>query len=260
MRYGQLDFEHQTPVERAIARLKQFEPPEGYYLAFSGGKDSVALLGLAQQSGVMFDAHHSLTTIDPPELVQFVKTCPVQIEYPEKSFHQLVQYHGLPLRQSRWCCQELKERGGSGRIVLTGIRAQESTKRKGRNMVETCYLDSTKRFVHPIIDWSKADVWAYIRDRNLSYCSLYDEGFERLGCILCPMTRDTERQMKRWPKTCEAIKHSVYRLWNQRSTVGTSRTTPAQFLRKHPTPEALWQWWIDRDAHLPNECEQRLFD
>lgn len=29
-----------TPIQRAIHRLQSFEPPDGYYVAFSGGKDS----------------------------------------------------------------------------------------------------------------------------------------------------------------------------------------------------------------------------
>ena len=33
-------FEKRDKVELAIMRLREFEPPEGYYLAFSGGKDS----------------------------------------------------------------------------------------------------------------------------------------------------------------------------------------------------------------------------
>jgi len=249
-RRGQLDFENTTPVERAIARLRQFEPSEGYYLAFSGGKDSVALMGLANEADVRFDAHHSLTTIDPPELVQFVKTCPVQVDKPSKSFHQWMQSEGIPTRTRRWCCKRLKERGGSGRIVLTGIRAAESTARRRRRMVETCYQDSTRRFVHPIIDWTTADVWAYIRDRKLPYCSLYDEGFARLGCVLCSMSGDTKIHLARWPKTCEAIKHSVYRYW-ERQTKGGQR---------FPTPGSLWLWWLDRDSKAPSEYEQRLFD
>ena len=249
-RYGQLDFEYTTPVERALARLRQFEPPEGYYLAFSGGKDSVALLGLANEAGVRFDAHHSLTTIDPPELVKFVKTCLVQIDKPPKSFNQLVVEAGLPGRIRRWCCRELKERGGGGRIVLTGIRAAESKKRQGRRMVETCWIDPTRRLVHPIIDWTEGDVWAYIRGRNLPYCSLYDEGFKRLGCVLCPMRRDTQIDIVRWPKTCEAIRKAAYRYW-ARHTKGTLR---------FKTPEVFWQWWIDRDSKAPSEYEQRLFD
>jgi len=45
-------------IKIAIRRLQQFEPPEGYYLAFSGGKDSTVLLHLAKASGVKYDAHY----------------------------------------------------------------------------------------------------------------------------------------------------------------------------------------------------------
>ena len=53
--------------EIAIDRLREFEPPEGYYVAFSGGKDSITVLDLVRRSGVKYDAHYSLTTVDPPE-------------------------------------------------------------------------------------------------------------------------------------------------------------------------------------------------
>lgn len=70
---GQLNMAGLNKVETAIERLKTFEPPEGYYLAFSGGKDSVVIKGLADMAGVKYDAHYNLTTVDPPELVQFIK-------------------------------------------------------------------------------------------------------------------------------------------------------------------------------------------
>ena len=54
--------------EISIQRLKDFEPKEGYYVAFSGGKDSVVLLDIVKRSGVKFDAHYNITGIDPPEL------------------------------------------------------------------------------------------------------------------------------------------------------------------------------------------------
>lgn len=63
----------ENKVETAINRLKAFEPPEGYFLAFSGGKDSVVIKRLAEMAGVKFDAHYSVTSVDPPELVRFVK-------------------------------------------------------------------------------------------------------------------------------------------------------------------------------------------
>ena len=58
-------------VAVAIDRLRYFEPPEGYYLAFSGGKDSQTIYHLSKEAGVKFDAHFNLTTVDPPRISTF---------------------------------------------------------------------------------------------------------------------------------------------------------------------------------------------
>lgn len=60
--------------QAAIERLKSFEPEEGYYLAYSGGKDSDCIKILAQLAGVKFKAVHNLTTVDAPETVQYIKS------------------------------------------------------------------------------------------------------------------------------------------------------------------------------------------
>lgn len=60
-------------VETVLKRLKTFEPADGYYLAFSGGKDSVVIKALADMAGVKYDAHYNVTSVDPPELVRFIK-------------------------------------------------------------------------------------------------------------------------------------------------------------------------------------------
>jgi phosphoadenosine phosphosulfate reductase len=113
-------------VTDAIERIRGYAPLAGhggYRLAFSGGKDSVVILELCKMAGVKFEAHHSLTTIDPPELVQFIRNTPgVIIDRPEKSFFELLITHGFPLRHKRWCCAKLKEGGGKGRLVITGVR------------------------------------------------------------------------------------------------------------------------------------------
>jgi len=232
----------------AIARIREFEPealrmhPNGYWLAFSGGKDSVVILDLTKRADVSFEAHYNLTTVDPPELVHFIKTFPeVRIDRPPLTMWQLIRKEGMPPRRNaRFCCQELKERGGTGRLTITGVRWGESNRRAKRQMREACYRDKTKRYLHPIIDWPTDAVWEYIRERRLRYCSLYDEGFERLGCVLCPMTSDIERHLARWPKLCAGWERAIKSTFRP-GYVSRSGTTFA-------SAEEYWRWWLDRNA------------
>lgn len=72
---------------------------------------------------------------------------------------------------------------------------------RNNKMVEMCYKTHTTT-VNPIIDWDEAEVWEFIHEYNVPYCSLYDEGFKRLGCIGCPMgsKEQREREFERYPK------------------------------------------------------------
>jgi phosphoadenosine phosphosulfate reductase len=67
-------------IKIAIERLRTFEPAEGYYVAFSGGKDSITILDLVKKSGVKYDAPFNLTTVDPPELLKFIKKNHSEVE------------------------------------------------------------------------------------------------------------------------------------------------------------------------------------
>lgn len=235
----QLYLNGKTLEEITLERLKEFEPEEGYYLAFSGGKDSVVLLDLAKRAGVKFDAHYNLTTVDPPELVWFIRRQhpEVIIEKPKMSMWQLIVANKVPpTRLMRYCCKELKERGGSGRLTLTGIRWSESTSRSKRRMIEHCRTDHTKNFLHPIIDWNESDVWGYIRQFNIPYCTLYDFGIKRLGCIGCPMKNQQDRQN-------EFVKYPLYQTAYLRAF--------SRMLKAREGMATLWKseyevlnWWI----------------
>ena len=251
----QLNFAGLNKVEVAIMRLKEFEPPEGYYFADSYGKDSCVVRKLLQVSGVKFDAHYSQSGIDPPELVRFGRRhhSNTIIDRPAMSMWKGIMAKGMPRRQARWCCELIKEKHGGGRRVVTGIRWQESPRRKNRQMFEVCRTDDTKYFLHPIIDWTTNDVWEFIHQENIPYCSLYNEGFKRLGCVLCPMEtpRQTQLALMRFPKLAEAWKRACYRYY-EKGTEGVKRWD---------SPEAFWQWWISRKGEPKvNEAQCIMFD
>jgi phosphoadenosine phosphosulfate reductase len=213
----QQDLNGKSFEDVAIANIQKYEPDEGYYLAFSGGKDSIVIYDLAVRAGVKFDAHFSRTTVDPPEVLKFIKeNYPSVIwEKPRMSMYKLILKKGmLPTRNARFCCSELKEIGGPGRIVMLGIRAMESTRRKNRKLFEQSYRCKSKWFLNPILEWSNYDVWSYIRRREIPYCSLYDEGAERIGCILCPMQtpRGMNWDAKRYPQHYMAYLNTVRKL------------------------------------------------
>lgn len=119
--------------QRAIQYLKSFEPEsEPYFLCYSGGKDSDCIRILAELAGVKHDLEHNHTTVDAPETVRYVRSIKgVHINYPEFTMWQLIVKRRMPpTRIARYCCEELKERGGKGRIRITGVRWAESSNRK----------------------------------------------------------------------------------------------------------------------------------
>lgn len=255
-------------VEKAINRLKTFEPKEGYYLAFSGGKDSIVIKRLAEIAKVKFDAHYNRTSVDPPELIRYIKKYHPDVEFSSTTtMWKLIPRKLMPpTRLVRYCCEVLKEHGGEGRFVITGVRWAESTRRKNnrsmvetnfgskskkdnivihlnndndaaRRMVEQCTLKS-KHVLNPIIDWSDSEVWEFIRRYNLPYCELYDQGFDRLGCIGCPMqgTKGMERDFERYPKFKKAYLRAFDRMLQVRKEKGLETDWK--------TAEEVMNWWL----------------
>ena len=237
-------------VQIAIDRLKAFEPVDGYWLAFSGGKDSVVIKRLAQMAGVKFEAHYSVTSVDPPELVRFIKDVHpgVSFDIPRyKDGTAITMWNLIPLKRmppfrvARYCCEKLKESAGDGRVIVTGVRWAESANRKknrnlvdiqtgkkseaiiynddndeARRAVEQCYR-THKTLVNPIIDWTDDDVWEFIKCNEVSYCCLYDQGYKRLGCIGCPMNHAAAAaELEDYPKYKDAYLRAFARMIKER--------------------------------------------
>lgn len=164
--------------QQAIDFLRSMERDDPMCLGFSGGKDSVVILDLAERSGIKYNAFYANTTVDPPGTISFIKKnySHVQILHPKKSFFQLVENKGLPSRMRRFCCEKLKEQYGIGQRTIEGMRAGES---QSRALYEPEQCDIRKwmkgaKHILPILTWSEADVWNYIRKYGLPYSKYYD--------------------------------------------------------------------------------------
>lgn len=153
--------QHSVELIRKAEKLALiYDPENGFYNTFSGGKDSQALYYIVKMSGVKFQTHMSLTSVDPADVVRFVKTqYPSVIRHkPKKSIYDIAITKGiLPTMTKRWCCSEYKEIGGAGKVKLIGIRREESVKRSKRNEVEV----SSKKFsgnIEEFKEWSNKQI------------------------------------------------------------------------------------------------------
>ena len=238
-------------------------------------------------AGVKYDAHYSLTTVDPPELVQFIKEhhSDVEIDIPrDKDGNRVTMWNLIPkklmppTRRARYCCQELKERGGDGRLCITGVRWAESANRKNnqgvvtvyggkdmkelrendsfmstskggvvltndnapdREWMEWCY-QRNKTVINPIIDWTDDEVWEFIKEFNVPYCKLYDQGHKRLGCIACPMSGGgrMKKELERYPKYKNAYRRAFNKMIEERKEKGLKT--------EWKTGEDVMKWWIGK--------------
>lgn len=184
------------------------------YVSFSGGKDSLVVLDLARTSLKQreFKAFFLNTGIEFPETVEFVRHSCQEMKIPfeevsaDSAFWEQVGKFGPPAKDFRWCCKVCKLasagdlEAGKGScsfsnketvssvayLTIDGKRKHESFSRARIAANETNPFVPAQLNIFPIRDWKALEVWLYIYWRGLSYNPLYDLGFERVGCWLCP--------------------------------------------------------------------------
>lgn len=201
-------------IRKSEKMALRLDPENGFYNTFSGGKDSQCLYYLVKLAGVKHKTYMNLTSVDPPEVIRFVKQHYPDVELikPRMSIFEMAKRkHILPTMRFRWCCAEFKEMSGVGKVTLIGIRKQESARRakreeistniKGKRAEETfdqwseheeqmvsCVGGKDKVLVSPIIYWTERDVWEFLNKNGIPHCKLYDEGRTRIGCLCCPIS------------------------------------------------------------------------
>lgn len=268
--------------EASNMSLKIYEKP--LIVTTSGGKDSSVCVELAQIAGIPFEVQHNHTTADAPETVYFVRNefkrleekgikCtinyPVYKGKPTSMWDLIPQKKIPPTRIVRYCCDVLKERGGVNRFISTGVRWEESTKRKergiyeavpkkkenrmklnndndeNRRLFETCQLKA-KRIVNPIIDWTEEDVWDFLHERKCPVNPLYCEQ-SRVGCIGCPMAgKGRTKQFQRWPKYKQMYMRAFEKMIKARKENGLKNI--------FETAQEVFNWWMEYDV-LPGQMQ-----
>lgn len=274
----------QTAIKRLQEASKMsldvYEQP--LVVTTSGGKDSSVCIELALRSRIPFEVMHNLTTADAPETVYFIrnefkkleeKGIKCTINYPyykgkRTSMWNLIPQKLMPpTRLVRYCCEVLKETGGENRFIVTGVRWDESTKRKNtrgiyekidrkqenriiltndndekRTLFENCKLKA-KRVCNPIIDWTDSDVWNFLRSEKVNVNPLYECGFSRVGCIGCPMASKKGREIEfiKYPKYKKLYIKAFDRMLKER--IKKNKSTESW-----DTGIDVFNWWMEYDV------------
>ena len=194
-------------VIRKVAELSTLP----LFIQFSGGRDSMAMLGLAREVTDNFVCCYMATGLEFKGVIQFVKnTCAelgVKLLISNPSMHKgnlfqrIEQFQSFPGLIATWCCRDLKLRpqkkllqatfGKETLYKLEGIRLSESIRRKymykdytGDPIREDSEFKGSYE-VFPIINWTDRDVLNYLEVKGLPTMGHYKK-FGLSGCSFCP--------------------------------------------------------------------------
>ncbi len=194
-----MDHLEEEAVQFARSAADQF-PNREQFVSFSGGKDSAVVANIVREAFGQATLFFADTTLEHPETVEYVsvfaKSTGMRLETrtSRNDFLDMCRQLDPPSRVMRWCCSVFKAYpinlfwGSLESRVLgfDGIRRAES---RGRNGYPRIY-QSTK-FVRqvtarPILHWNSLAVWLYLVHKNLPLNPLYERGYARVGCLMCP--------------------------------------------------------------------------
>lgn len=180
-----------------------------FYVAFSGGKDSVVALDIVSKAlphnefKVLF-GDTGMEFPDTYEVVEKTEACCNNngIEFlrasSELSPIETWNIFGPPSQTMRWCCsvhktapQILKLREITGKTNFTGmayvgVRASESVARSEYDFVSLGEKHKGQYSCNPILEWNSAELFLYIYSQGLDINETYKKGNNRAGCLVCP--------------------------------------------------------------------------
>lgn len=211
--------------------------------------------------------------------IKAYKIMPTYKGKPINMFSLIAQKGIPPTKLVRYCCGVFKEGTEKNRVVALGVRSAESRKRqnrdtfsavekklkdsrhfslehteevfkdaKGQDEVWDCTLVTTARkhktiLVNPIYEWTDAEIWGYIHENNIAYNELYDMGYSRVGCILCPFAKKSEKQ--RDILTFPAYKERYIKAFEKMLEARKERGKDDGNGGVWKDAESVFKWWIE---------------
>ena len=205
-----------------------------FYVAFSGGKDSVVTLDLVQRAlpHNSFKVLFGDTGMEFPDTYKTVeevkKVCAEgEIEFLTSRSQYEPDYtwskFGPPATVHRWCCSVHKTspqiivlRDALGKpdftgMAFIGVRASESLSRSEYDYVSLGEKHKGQYSCNPILEWNSAELYAYIYLRQLYLNEAYKKGNRRAGCLVCPRAAERNEYMARicYPAQFNALMDKV---------------------------------------------------
>ncbi len=244
--------EHLKNIEgNAVSDIRSFIKGKSQPItaSFSGGKDSLAALGIAMKVTKDIDLLYINTGLEFPETVEYVEGFAerngmrLHMAKADHAFRENVDTFGPPAKDFRWCCKVCKlgpitdmisKEYPKGTITVEGNRMLESFARSRIGFVTKNPFVPNQTNLNPVRTWSAAEIWGYIWMKGLEYNPLYERDFERIGCYLCPSCLASE-----WKNT-ERIHPELYRDWmDYLYRYAEERGLPKEF-----ADMGFWRWKV----------------
>lgn len=225
-------------VFNTYARFK--DKVDVFYVAFSGGKDSIVTLDIVQRAL----PHNSFKVLFGDTGMEFPDTYDTVGIIEKECHHQGIEFiraksdlnphctwkqFGSPSKVTRWCCsvhktspQILALRNNLGKIDFTGmafvgVRASESASRSEYDYISLGEKHKGQYSCNPILEWNAAELYLYVYSENLHLNEAYKKGNNRAGCLVCPNVSEKNAYFRRtcYPKEVDEYMNIIADLYKE---------------------------------------------